>query len=117
MCLPSHLPFVRQTRLKLFACVLGVLDVDELFVDGSRVVKCGLPAPVYAGHRRPNAHGAPEVIGYIQGHHVFDTQAEVCRAFDLRTGEEVSWCCGNVWNIILVPGFRSVQLYDNNSMN
>ncbi len=103
--LPHH-PFVRQTRLELLACILGVLDVDELFMDGRRIVKCGLPAPIYAGHCRPNAHSAPEVISHIQGHHVLDTQAEVCRAFDLRTAEE-RYGIVNVCNIILVPGFGS----------
>lgn len=50
-----HLPFVGQTRLELLARVLGVLDVDELLVNRRRVVKCGLPASVYAGDRRPDA--------------------------------------------------------------
>lgn len=47
--LSSHLPFVRQTGLELFACVLRVLDVDELLVDCRRIVKGGLSASIYAG--------------------------------------------------------------------
>lgn len=79
-----HLPFVRQSRLKLLARVLGVFDVDELLVHRRRVVESGLPAAIYAGHRRPDADGAPEVIGHVHRHHVLHTQAEVCRALDLE---------------------------------
>lgn len=79
-----HLPFVRQSGLELFACVFGVLDVDELLVHRRRVVESGLPVAVYARHRRPDADGAPEVIGHIHRHHVLHAQAEVCGALDLK---------------------------------
>lgn len=79
----SHLPFVRQTRLELFACILRVLDVNELFMDWCGIIKCGLLASIYTGHRSPNANSPSEVISHIQGHHVFDAQTEICRAFDL----------------------------------
>lgn len=64
--------------------MLGVLDVDELLVHGRGVVESGLPAAVHAGHRRPDADGAPEVIGHVHRHHVLHAQAEVCGALDLR---------------------------------
>ena len=109
----SHLPFVRQTRLELFACVLGVLDVDELLMDGCRIIKRGLSASIYTGHRRPNTHGASEVIGYIHRHHVLDTQAKVCRAFDLRIKDEdkkVSQYIASYTNDVSVVGFKRVSL-------
>lgn len=85
-----HLPFVRQTRLELLSRVLGVLDVNELLVNRCGIIKRGLPASVYAGDRRPDAHRAPEVVGHVQRHHVFDADAEVGRTFDLRAAEQGS---------------------------
>jgi len=84
-CCP-HRSFVGQTGLELLARVLGVLDVDQLLVDGRGVVERGLSAAVAAGHRRPHAHRAPEVVRHVQGHHVLDAHAEGRRAFDLPTG-------------------------------
>lgn len=85
-----HLPFVRQTRLELLSRVLGVLNVNELLVNWCGIIKCGLPASVYAGDRRPDAHRAPEVVGHVQRHHVFDADAEVGGTFDLRAAEQGS---------------------------
>lgn len=79
-----HLPLVGQPGLEVLARVLGVLDVDELLVDGRGVVEGGLPAPVHAGDRRPDAHRAPEVVRHVRRHHVSDAEAEVGRTFDLR---------------------------------
>lgn len=79
-----HLSFVRQPGLELLARVFGVLDVDELLVDRRRVVEGGLPAAVDAGHRRPDADGASEVIGHVHRHHVLHAQAEVCGTLDLK---------------------------------
>lgn len=76
-------------------------------MDGCWIIKCGLSVSIYAGNWCPNAHRAPEVISYIHGHHVLDTQAEVCRAFDLRRAEEWSGTV-NAWNIILVPRLRTL---------
>ena len=83
MAAGPHRPFVGQTGLELLARVLGVLDVDELLVDGRGVVEGGLPAAVGAGHRGPHAHRAPEVVGHVQRHHVLHAQTEGGRAFDL----------------------------------
>lgn len=83
----AHLPFVGQAGLELLARVLGVLDVDELLVNRGGVVERGLPAPVHAGDRRPDADRAPEVVGHVQRHHVSDAEAEVGGTFDLRAAE------------------------------
>lgn len=72
-----YLPFVWQSGFELFACVFGVFDVDELLVHRCRVVESGLPAVVLARHRRPDADGAPEVIGHVHRHHVLYAQAKV----------------------------------------
>lgn len=71
--------------------MFGVLDVDELLVHRRRVVERGLPAAVHARHRRPDADGAPEVIGHVHGHHVLHAQAKVCGAFDLKEEREFKY--------------------------
>lgn len=81
----SDLSFIRKPGFELLPRLLGILDVDELLVDGRGVVKRGLPASVHAGHGRPDADRPPEVVRHVHRHHLSDTQAEVGRTSDLQT--------------------------------
>lgn len=83
LCSQSYLSFVRQSRFELFPSVLGVLDINQLFLNRRRVIERDLFAPIRADHRGPDIDCASKMLRDISRHHVFHTHIENSRAINL----------------------------------
>lgn len=66
-------------------------------MDRRGVVQHGLPAAVHTADRHPHAHRAPEVIGYVQRHHLLHTQRKGRCATDLETNRRDSTISEKDW--------------------
>lgn len=78
-----YLSFVGQSGFELFPGVLGVLDVNQLFLNRRWVVECDLFAPIRADHRGPDIDCASKMLRDISRHHFFHTHIENSRAINL----------------------------------